>query len=55
MTPNDLWHAIVAAVADMFVTYDKRLAELLSRVPIDDFHVFSSIRELIQSLRSTQA
>jgi hypothetical protein len=41
----DLWHAILASVADVFVTYDKRFSELLKRVPIG-FHVFSSVPEL---------
>ena len=45
----DLWHAILASVADVFVTYDERLAGLLRRVPIDGFRVFSSVPELLQS------
>jgi len=45
----DLWHAILASGADVFVTYDERLAGLLRRVPVDDFRVFSSIPELLQS------
>jgi len=45
----DLWHAILASVAEVFVTYDKRFAALLSRVPVDGFRVFSSIPELIRS------
>jgi hypothetical protein len=43
----DLWHAVLASVADSFVTYDTRFAELLGRVPIDNFRVFSSIPELL--------
>jgi hypothetical protein len=50
----DLWHAVQASVADVFVTYDKRFAGLLRRVPIDGFNVFSTIPELLQSIRSTQ-
>jgi hypothetical protein len=49
----DLWHAILASVAEMFVTYGERFAGLLRLVPIDGFHVFSSIPELLQSIRST--
>jgi hypothetical protein len=46
---HDLWHAILASVAEVFVTYDERLAASLSRVPVDGFRVFSSIPELLQS------
>ena len=45
----DLWHAILASLAEVFVTYDERLAASLSRIPVDGFRVFSSIPELLQS------
>jgi hypothetical protein len=47
----DLWHAVFASTADLFVTYDTRFAGLLRRVPIDNFRIFSSIPELLQSTR----
>ena len=43
----DLLPAIKGSVADVFVTYDERLAEMLSRVPIENFRVLSSILELL--------
>jgi hypothetical protein len=45
----DLWHAILASVADAIVTYDERFAASLRRVPVDGFRIFSSVPELLQS------
>ena len=44
----DLWHATTASAADLFVTYDKRLADLVERVPIDNFRVVRSLSELLR-------
>ena len=43
----DLWHAVSAAAADVFVTFDGPLKEALDRVPITGFSVLSSLRELL--------
>lgn len=43
----DLWHVILASVADVFVTFDKRLAHNLGLVSVDDFRVVTSLRELL--------
>lgn len=44
---HDVWHAILASVADVFVTRDKRLAEVLGRVPSNDCRVITSLDELL--------
>ncbi len=44
---HDVWHAIMASVADVFVTQDKRLAEVLARVPGNDCRVITSLDELL--------
>jgi hypothetical protein len=43
----DLWHALLASTADVFITRDGRLAKRLSRIPMDDFRVVSSISPLL--------
>jgi hypothetical protein len=43
----DLWHALSASIADIFVTGDRALTQQLLRVPVEDFRVVSSIRELL--------
>jgi len=43
----DLWHALLASCADIFVTGDGALANQLRRVPMGDFRVATSIRELL--------
>src|SRR3989442_1280594 len=43
----DLWHALQASAADVFVTGDERLAALLARVPLDGFRVAASLDELL--------
>ncbi len=43
----DLWHALTASVADVFVTFDERLAGSLARVPVDGFRVVTSLRALL--------
>ncbi len=43
----DLWHATLASVADVFVTFDERLTGHLVRVPGDDgFRVVTTLRAL---------
>lgn len=44
---HDVWHAIMASVADVFVTRDRRLAEVLARVPGNDCRVITSLDELL--------
>jgi len=43
----DLWHALLASIADVFVTADTRLAGQLTRVPVDGFRVVTSLRALL--------
>ena len=43
----DVWHAILASTADVFVTCDRRLAKSLARVPIERFRIARSLRELL--------
>ena len=43
----DLWHAVSASTADIFVTFDADLKEALDRVPVRGFSVLSSLRELL--------
>lgn len=43
----DLWHAVTASVADVFVTFDRRFADNLARVPVAGFRVVRSIPELL--------
>jgi hypothetical protein len=50
----DLWHAIMASAADVFVTGDGTLAQQLERVPLQDFKVRSSIRALLDDLAGSR-
>lgn len=44
----DIWHAILAATADVFVTRDDRLFNHLVRVPnVGGFRVVKSLREAL--------
>jgi hypothetical protein len=43
----DLWHAVLGSTADAFMTCDARLARNLSRIPVDDFHVVTSLAPLL--------
>jgi hypothetical protein len=43
----DLWHAVMASVADVFVTFDQRFATHLARVPVEGFRVVTSLRALL--------
>lgn len=47
---RDHHHAVLASVADIFVTEDQRFAEMLRQVPIEGFEVID-LRTLIQRLR----
>jgi hypothetical protein len=45
----DVWHSILAATADVFLTFDKRLADHVERIPsVGGFTVVRSVRELLQ-------
>jgi hypothetical protein len=39
----DLWHALLASAADVFVTQDGELKRRLNRIPIADFSVVGSV------------
>jgi hypothetical protein len=52
---DDLWHALSASVADVFVTGDRALTQQLQRVPVKDFRVVSSIRELLDDPALTRS
>jgi hypothetical protein len=44
----DIWHAILASTADVFVTKDQQLYDHVARVPgVDGFRVVKSIREAL--------
>jgi hypothetical protein len=45
----DLWHAVSASMADIFVTFDGHLKEALDRVPVRGFSVLSSLGELLHA------
>jgi hypothetical protein len=50
----DIWHAILASTADVFVTFDERLADHVERVPgLDNFRVVRSIPALLAAIGST--
>jgi hypothetical protein len=42
----DMWQIISASTADNFVTYDGKLLDLLNRLPVSGFRIFSSIAAL---------
>jgi hypothetical protein len=46
----DMWHAVSAAPADTFVTFDRKLRSAIAIMPIESFHVVSSVRELLELL-----
>jgi hypothetical protein len=39
----DLWHVVLSSVADVFLTFDQRLAGHLERVPVNGFRVVTSV------------
>jgi hypothetical protein len=44
----DVWHAIMASTADVFLTFDDRLADHVERIPgLDRFCVLRSLEELL--------
>lgn len=51
---DDLWHGLTASVAEIFVTGDRRLAQLLRRVPVANFEVVESLRQLLDHLSIAQ-
>lgn len=45
----DVWHAILAGTSDVFLTFDRRLAEHIQRIPdLNGFTVVRTVRELLQ-------
>jgi hypothetical protein len=47
----DIWHAILASTADLFVTFDQRLAEHVERIPgLEGFRVVRSLAALLSPL-----
>lgn len=48
----DLWHVVSASAGDVFLTYDKPLAQLLWRAPVDGFRVVDSIEALLAGLET---
>ena len=51
----DLWHAILAASGDLFVTHDERLAKALIRVPVEGFRAIDVQRGVRGQLASALA
>lgn len=47
----DLWHAITASVADVFLTCDVKFAGLLKRVPIYGWRTVTSLSGLLGEIR----
>jgi hypothetical protein len=48
----DLWHAILASTANLFVTFDKRLADHVERIPdLQTPRIVRSIKELLGIVR----
>ncbi len=47
---RDMKHAVLASVADIFVTYDRNLAELMKRIPIKNLEICTDIHELLRSI-----
>ena len=46
----DIWHAILSSVADVFLTYDERLAKHAFRVCLEGFQVVTSVGDLLDAL-----
>jgi len=44
----DLWHALLASAADVFLTGDGNLVDNLGRLRIDGSRVVTSLRALLQ-------
>lgn|SRR5215475_4975707 len=52
----DLWHAVLASTADVFVTFDKRLADHVERIPdLRMPRVVRSIKELLEAVSRSDA
>jgi len=47
---RDMKHAVLASVADIFVTHDQDFAELMERIPIENFKVFGHLHDLLDYL-----
>jgi len=46
----DCWHAILASTADVFVTFDRRLADHVERIPDVPVRVARSIKDLLAAI-----
>jgi hypothetical protein len=46
----DLWHAVLASVADVFVMLDQRLAGHVAWVRVEGLRVVTSLRDLVDLL-----
>ena len=46
----DVWHAILASTADVFVTFERRLADHVERIPRVPIRVVRSIKDLLASI-----
>jgi hypothetical protein len=52
----DIWHAILASTADVFVTRDARLYEHIARIPsVDGFRVVTSLGELLTDMGTSRS
>lgn len=45
---RDMKHAVSASAADIFLTHDTNLAELMKRIPIENYEVLGHIHELLK-------
>ncbi len=51
----DVWHAILASTADVFLTLDGHLAKHIKRIPdLDGFRVVTSVAELLEVAASAE-
>jgi hypothetical protein len=46
---RDMKHAVLASAADIFVTHDGNLTEIMKRIPIENFEV-CSLHELLEKI-----
>jgi hypothetical protein len=47
----DVWHAILASTADVFVTLDGRLADHVERIPdVENLRVLRSVKALLAAI-----
>jgi hypothetical protein len=48
----DVWHVILSSTADVFVTFDRRLAEHVERIPDVPVRVAGSAKDLLAAIRA---